>query len=238
MKVVVKSSMVALTSVFMLAVPGAPIGLVGQELENGVFHYSLLDVDASRATGTTTGRWEGSGWIGTDIDRFWWNTAGAGDGVGLYEAEAMLLYGRYARRFWDLVVGYRHEIEPTSQGYFTFGVMGLAPYWFEVGFFGFVSDQGEPSLRFESENDMYLTQRLVLQLRTELDWLITADDELDLAAGFRGVEVGFRTRYEIRRKLAPYLDLTWSREKARRVPAPGEIDADGLRLRLGVRLIY
>ncbi|HIF23370.1 MAG TPA: copper resistance protein B [Gemmatimonadetes bacterium] len=238
MKVRTRSGMLALTSVFMLVAPAAPVELAGQELENGIFHFSLVDVDASRTSDATIGRWDGSGWIGTDFDRFWWNTSGAAEDGGLDEAEVMLLYGHYARRFWDVVVGYRHEIEPTSQGYLTFGVMGLAPYWFEVGLFGFVSDRGKPGLRFEGENDMYLTQRWVLQLATEFDWLITDDDELDLAAGFRRVEVGLRTRYEIRRKLAPYVDLTWSSEKTRRVPVPGEVDVDGVRLGVGVRLIY
>ena len=221
-----------------IVAPGAPAALAGQELDNGVFHYSLIDADAARSADATIGRWEGSGWIGTDFDRFWWNTSGEAADGGLYEAEAMVLYGHYARRFWDLVVGYRHDFEPTSQGYLTFGVMGLAPYWFEVGLFGFVSDQGEPSVRFEGENDMYLTQRLVLQLRTDLDWLLTADDELDLESGLRTLQLGLRTRYEIRRKLAPYLDLTWSREKARRTPIVGEIEVEGFRLGVGIRLIY
>ena len=236
MKLLARSALLA-----FLFGPVAPHGsatLVGQELENGVFHYSLIEADASRATSATTGRWEGSGWIGTDFDRFWWNTSGEVDGGGLYEAEAMLLYGHYARRFWDLVVGYRHDFEPTSQGYLTFGIMGLAPYWFEIGLFGFVSDQGKPSLRFEGEDDLYLTQRLVLQLATELDWLITADDELDLGAGFRRLRVGVRTRYEIRRKLAPYVDLTWSREKAQRTPTLAEAELDGFRLGVGIRIIY
>ena len=114
MKLLARSALLA-----FLFGPVAPHGsatLVGQELENGVFHYALIEADASRATSATTGRWEGSGWIGTDFDRFWWNTSGEVDGGGLYEAEAMLLYGHYARRFWDLVGGYRHDFEPTSQG--------------------------------------------------------------------------------------------------------------------------
>ena len=77
-----------------------------------------------------------------------------------------------------------------------------------------------------------------IQLATDLDWLITADDELDLGAGFRRLRVGVRTRYEIRRKLAPYVDLTWSREKAQRTPTLAEAELDGFRLGVGIRLIY
>jgi len=228
----------ALALVFTAVAPGDQAALGGQALDNGIFHYSLIDADASRGADATIGRWEGSGWVGTDFDRLWWSTSGEAADGGLYEAETMVLYGHYARRFWDLVVGYRHDFEPTSQGYLAFGVMGLAPYWFEVGLFGFVSDQGKPSVRFEGENDLYLTQRLVLQLRTEVDWLITADDELDLESGSRRLRFGLRPRYELRRKFAPYLDFTWSSERARRTPSVGDFDADGFRLGVGVRLIY
>ena len=232
----IRSTVLAL--ILALVAPVAPVALAGQELDNGVFHYSLIDADASRSADATIARWEGSGWIGTDYDRVWWNTSGEAVDGSFYEAEAMVMYGHYARRFWDLVVGYRHDFEPTTQGYLTFGVMGLAPYWFDVGLFGFVSDQGKPSVRLEGKNDLYLTQRLVLQVETELDWLVTADEELDLESGLRRLQLGLRTRYEIRRKLAPYLDLTWSRDKAQRTPIPGEVEGEGLRLGVGVRLIY
>ena len=90
----------------------------------------------------------------------------------------------------------------------------------------------------DAENDLYLTQRLVLTLEGEVDWLLTADDELDLAAGIASLELGLRTRYEIRRKFAPYVDLTWVREKDLRTPLPGGIELDGLRIGAGLRLMY
>ena len=231
-----RSAVLAL--ILVVVAPGAPLSLAGQELGDGFFHFSLIDADASRTGDATTGRWEGSGWIGTDFDRVWWNTSGEAADGGFHEAEVMVMYGHYARRFWDVVIGYRQDFEPTTQGYLTFGVMGLAPYWFEVGLFGFISDQGKPSVRLEGENDLYLTQRLVLQVGAELDWLLTDDDELDLASGLRELQFGLRTRYEIRRKFAPYLDLTWSRDESPRTTIAGEVDAEGFRLGVGVRLIY
>ncbi|NCG31595.1 MAG: copper resistance protein B [Proteobacteria bacterium] len=216
----------------------APEHVSAQEMDNAIFHHSMLDVDAASSAGSTVGRWNASGWIGTDFDRLWWSTSGEGAESELDEFETMLLYGHYARRFWDIVVGYRHDFKPTSQGYLTVGLMGLAPYWFEVGLFGFVSDSGKPSLRLDAENDLYLTQRLVLTLEGEVDWLLTADDELDLAAGIASLGLGLRTRYEIRRKFAPYVDLTWVREKDLRTPVPGGIELNGLRIGAGLRLIY
>ena len=211
----------------------------GQEMDNMVFHFSQLEVDASRVEGSGLNRWDGSGWIGTDFDRLWWSTEGEQAGGTVGGAEVMALYGHYFRRFWDVVVGYRQDIEPTAQGYLAFGVAGLAPYWFEFGALGFISQEGKPSVRIEADTDLLLTQRLILTLGGELDWLLTDDDRLGLDSGIAEVEFGIRTRYEIRRKFAPYLDLLWVREKE----SPGSPDLNpvaesDLRVGIGLRLVY
>ena len=211
----------------------------GQEMDNMVFHFSQLEVDASRTEGSTLNRWDGSGWIGTDFDRLWWSTEGEYAGGALDSVEAMALYGHYFRRFWDVVVGYRQDLEPTAQGYLAFGVSGLAPYWFEFGALGFISQEGEPSIRLEADSDLFLTQRLIMTLGGELDWLLTHDDRLGLDAGLAELEFGMRTRYEIRRKLAPYLDLLWMREKESSVPPDlNPIVDSGLRVGVGLRVVY
>lgn len=226
----------ALSGCAIAFTPGTPAA--AQEMDNATFHYSLLELDASSTQGPDVFRWGASGWIGNDFDRLWWSTEGEGYDGELGEVEMMALYGHYFRRFWDFVVGYRHDLEPTSQGYLTIGLMGLAPYWFEVGLFGFVNDKGKPSLRLDAEQDLLITQRLILTLEGELDWLLTSDEELDLDAGASALKLGIRTRYEIRRKFAPYLDLTWVREGDPRTPEPGHTDVEGLRFGVGVRLIH
>ncbi len=167
----------------------------------------------------------------------WWSTEGELTRGALGSFEAIALYGHYFRRFWDVVVGYRQDFEPISQGYLTFGLMGLAPYWFEVGAYGFVSQGGEPSMRLEAETDLFLTQRLVLSLGGQMDWLLTDDDRVALDAGVSELEFGIRTRYEIRRKFAPYVDVLWVREQE---SLPGGVVAidSGVRLGVGLRLIY
>lgn len=209
----------------------------GQEHADMVFHFSQLNVDASRVDDRALSRWDGSGWIGTDFDRLWWSTNGEGIGSDLGSAEVMALYGRYVRRFWDLVIGYRQDIEPVAQGYLAFGIAGLAPYWFEVGMFGFVSQEGRPSLRLEAETDLFLTQRAVLTLGGEMDMLVTDDTRLGLDSGISDLELGLRTRYEIRRKFAPYVDLLWVREQEG-IPGGVAVTESGFRLGAGLRLIY
>jgi len=206
-------------------------------MDNSVFHFSQLEFDFARVDDEAFGRWDAHGWIGTDFDRLWWSTEGDGNSDTVGSAEAMALYGHYFRRFWDVVVGYRQDFKPVQQGYLAFGLMGLAPYWFEVGAFGFVSHRGEPSFRLEAETDLYLTQRLVVSPGGEMDWLITDDEQLGLDSGISDLEIGVRTRYEIRRKFAPYVDLLWAREKEA-VAGESPLTESGFRLGVGLRLIY
>ena len=61
----------------------------------------------------------------------------------------------------------------------------------------------------EAEYDLLLTQRLVLQPRMELE--LAAQDVTSTAPelGFTGIELGLRLRYEISRKFAPYIGVSW-----------------------------
>ncbi|MGE0160812.1 MAG: copper resistance protein B [Gemmatimonadales bacterium] len=220
------------------AVTSAPQALAAQEMDNAVFHYSRLAVDASSTPGANVGRVRAGGWVGTDFDRLWWSAAGErADGL-FDDVRLTALYGHYVRTFWDLVVGFRQDVEPIQQSYVTFGIQGLAPYWFEVSLLASVSDRGRPSLRFEASTDLYLTQQLVLEPSGEIDLLFARDDEWQVGRGLRSLELGARLRYEVQRKLAPYVDLTWVREKEANPPAYVTPETDGLRLGVGVRLAY
>ena len=108
----------------------------------------------------------------------------------------------------------------------------------EVGAFGFISQDGQPSVRLEADTDLFLTQRFILTLGSELDWLLTDDDRLDLDRGIAEVELGLRTRYEIRRKFAPYVDLSWVREKEGLGAGAGSVTNSAVRVGVGLRLVY
>lgn len=224
---------------FFVAISGPTTSAAAQEeMDNQVFHWTQFELDAVRFDDSSTGRWDVAGWVGTDFDRLWWSTSGGATQDGVGSAEAMVLYGHYFRRFWDVVVGYRQDIEPIGQGYLTVGLAGLAPYWFEVEALAFLSHRGEPSLRFEAESDLLLTQRAILTVLGELDWLVTDDERLGLDSGLSHVEVGLRTRFEVRRKFAPYVEFLWVREKA---GAPGgtlTFVESGPQLGVGLRVIY
>ncbi len=201
------------------------------ELDTTVFWYANTEIGAARTRGPVVTSWEGFGWIGTDRDRLWWRTFGELSDGGLREGELSALYGRYVRTFWDVVAGARYELEPIGTAFFVAGIQGLAPYWLEVALLASISNDRSLGARFELEADYFLTQRLVTRPALRVDWSARDDVGRRVERGFSTGEVGLRTRYEIRRKFAPYLDV-------RRVWESGADEAERWRLGAGLLLIW
>jgi copper resistance protein B len=158
--------------------------------------------------------WEGEAWFGGDLDRLVFKTRGeAGQAGGLETAEVEALYSRAIGPYFDLQGGLRQDLEPGPRR--TFGVLaveGLAPYWVEVLGAGYLSSQGEFLGRLEASWDLRLTQRWIFQSRLEAGLAARDYDELNLGAGLTSLELGWRLRYQITPRLAPYLGLSLDRK--------------------------
>ena len=155
--------------------------------------------------------WEAQGWLGTDLHKLWVKSEGEYENEGqLEEAELQFLYSRAVSPFWDLQAGIRYDIEPSPERtHLVLGAQGLAPYWFEMDGALFLSDEGNVSARLEAEYEMFLTQRLILQPRLELNLATSDDEELRIGRGFFDSVVELRLRYEFRREFAPYQGISW-----------------------------
>ncbi len=170
------------------------------------FEYRVND-------GADTFYWEAQGWLGGDTNKAWLKTRGEQviDGA-LEQAEVQLLYSRNVADFWDFQVGVRHDFEPQPNRTFgAIGFHGLAPYFFEVDTAMFVSEKGEVSFRLEGEYELLLTQRLILQPKFETNLAVQEVRERGIGSGFNDVELGLRLRYEITRKFAPYIGVSWEK---------------------------
>ncbi|HWE42465.1 MAG TPA: copper resistance protein B [Gemmatimonadaceae bacterium] len=168
---------------------------------------------------------EGLGWIGGDYHRVYLRAVGerptTGGGGDL---QADLLYGRLVSPFWTAVAGVRVDTRPgrrsaatgagggrATRGLLAVGLEGIAPYWFQMEPTLYVSQHGDVSARLETSFDLLLTQRLIVQPRVELDGAVQRVPEFGVGAGLNDVQLGARMRYEIRRKFAPYVGVSWSR---------------------------
>lgn len=191
--------------------------------EPELFGSVLVDLlEYSLDDGPDAVRWDVEGWVGGDWNRVWLRTEGnqrfAGGDRG--EAEAQLLYSRLVAPYWELQVGVRHQRlygtgPDESRTFLSLGFEGLAPYWFDVEPFLFVSENGDVSARLAATYDLFLTQRLILQPRFEIDLAAQDVEEFGVGAGVNDVELGLRLRYEIRREWAPYVGVSWVRKVGR-----------------------
>lgn len=158
--------------------------------------------------------WEAQGWIGGDFNKFWWKNEGEAvfDGPDEGETETDLLYSRLITPFWNLQAGVQYANEWHGGDYEdrwsgVVALQGLAPYKFEVDSSFYLSEDGDATLAIEAEYDLRITQRLVLQPRTEIGFAFQDVAERNLGAGMTDVKLDLRLRYEIKREFAPYLGI-------------------------------
>lgn len=210
--------------------------------DNDVNYLVLVNQLEWQNTGSdSAASWDGRGWVGKDRDRLWFRTEGEGESDSLGDAEAHFLYGRAIARWWDIVAGVRQDVRPgPARTWAAFGVQGLAPYWFEVEATAYVGESGRTLFRFETEYELLLTNRLILQPLVETDIYGKSDPERGLGAGLSSVDAELRLRYEFRREVAPYIGVVWNWKffgTADFAEAAGE-SASSARLALGVRLWF
>ena len=67
------------------------------------------------------------------------------------------------------------------------------------------------STEIESSIDLLLTQRLIIQPRLEVNAAVQSVPTFGIGAGINDVEFEARLRYEIKRKFAPYVGVSWLR---------------------------
>lgn len=156
--------------------------------------------------------WEAQGWVGTDTDRLWLRSEGEREHGRTESADLEALYGRAISPWWDLVAGVKHDFAPAgSQTWAAIGVQGLSPYKFEVAATAYVGESGRTALNLEAEYELLLTNRLILQPLVEIELSGRDDPQRGLGSGLSSVEAGLRLRYEISRRFAPYVGVTWER---------------------------
>ena len=185
--------------------------------------------------------WAAQAWIGTDRDRLWLRSEGERDGAGTHAADLEVLYGRSVARWWDLLVGVRHDFAPAgTQDFLALGVTGLAPYKFEVSATAYLGASGQSAARIEVEYETLLSNRLVLQPMLEANLYGKDDPRRGLGSGLATVEAGLRLRYEFTRRFAPYIGVVRERafgETAALRRDDGE-DIDDTRFVAGLRVWF
>ena len=206
--------------------------------DNGVHSKVLLNRLEAFDDGLA---WEGQAWIGTDTDKVWLRSEGERVDDRTEAADLEVMYGRPISRWWDVVGGVRHDFKPgASQDWAAIGVVGIAPYKFEVEATAYIGASGRTAARIEAEYELLLTNRLVLQPLVEANFNGKDDAQRRVGSGLSTMEAGLRLRYEVQRKFAPYIGVVHERafgETADFRVASGEGKSD-TRIVAGVRVWF
>jgi len=173
--------------------------------------YSLVlleRIEYQSGPGATV--WDAQGFYGGDYNKVWWKTEGDVEDQRIESASADLLYSRAWTAFFDWQAGVRIDrVDGQQHGALAFGVQGLLPYRFEIDTALFVDADGTVRIRGEFERDLLVTQRWVLQPRAEIAAASGAIPDIAVSRGINRLDLEIRLRYEIRRKFAPYIGVSW-----------------------------
>jgi len=187
------------------------IGGMPPMMDTAAIGHVLLEQLEDRWNGSGHGfRFDGQGWYGTDYDKIWVKSEGEVDSRGrVGDGQHELLYDRATSTFFDIQAGVRIDADSRpTRAWAAFGVQGLAVYFIDVEATAYVSDRGGAA-RLKASYDLLITQRLILQQEAELNLYSASDRECGVGAGLSDIDAGLRLRYEISRKFAPYVGVSY-----------------------------
>ncbi len=194
---------------------GYDFGAIPRPVFADELNFASLLVNRFESVNTrdnTSARYDLQGWFGRDYDRLVLKAEGDIDNGNLQEASTELLWGHAVATFWDTQVGVRYDSarEEPDRTWLAVGIQGLAPYWFEFDATAYLGDEGRSAITVESEYELLITQKLILQPRFEASAYGKRDPELGRGSGLSDVSLGLRLRYEFWREFAPYLGIEWT----------------------------
>ncbi|MPW20455.1 conserved exported hypothetical protein [Paraburkholderia piptadeniae] len=156
--------------------------------------------------------WEMHGWYGSDSNKLWVRSEGERSGGRFEDADVEALWSHAVAAYWDTELGIRQDFgDGPSRHWAAFGVQGIVPYNFDIEATGYVDPTGRTAARVRAEYDMRFTQRLILQPDLEINAYGRSDPARRIGAGISDAQLGLRLRYEINRRVAPYIGVEWKR---------------------------
>lgn len=183
-------------------------------MDNTIFYHLLFDQLEGRTNGTDNEfRWAAQGWLGTDMNKLWLKSEGFVERGLMSDGDQEALYDRPIPhlRFFDLQAGVRYDLDSDpGRTWGAIGIEGLAPYFFEFAPTFYFSDCGFFAGRVEGSYDLLITNRLIAQPQIEMNFYSKSNPARGVGAGFSELDTGLRIRYEISRKLAPYIGFAYT----------------------------
>jgi len=179
-------------------------------LDQSIYFHGIFNQLEGRFGQTSSFRWSGESWLGTDENKVWLRTEGRVEGGQVDDGIQELFYARSISTYFNALVGARYDLDSQpGRGWGAIGIEGLAPQFFRVGVTGYISGEGHLGAKLEGSYDFLFTQRLILQPQFEMNFYTKDDPMRGVGAGLSELDVGLRLRYEITRQFAPYIGVSY-----------------------------
>lgn len=194
----------------------APFEYVGgmpPVMDRSLYYHALLEQAEDRWNGRDHQfRYDGQAWAGTDYDKLWLKSEGLVTRSGRFtDGRHELLYDRAVSAYFDLQAGVRVDLDDArTRTWAALGVQGLSVYFFDVEATTYASDGGHYAARLKASYDLLLTNRLILQPETELNFYTRSDPGRRTGSGLSDIDAGLRLRYELSREFAPYVGVSYA----------------------------
>ncbi len=159
--------------------------------------------------------------IGTDENRMFveanLNKAESNDPN--YDVSA--LYSRNVAPFWDVQAGVRYSEDKNNRNSNridgVIGLLGLAPYFFETKAYLYGGENNFWGASFEFDRDLLLTQKLITQPYIDADVVFNDNSDFASRTGLSELKTGIKTRYEISKRIRPFVDIAYQYEKGQKL---------------------
>ena len=160
------------------------------------------------------------------------------------EYDVSALYSRNVAPFWDIQAGVRYSEDKNSSNSDrvdgVIGVLGLAPYFFETQAYLYGGENNFWGASFELERDLLLTQKLITQPYIEADVIFSDDSNYAAKSGLSELKTGIKTRYEITKRIKPFIDVAYQYEKGQKATSMQEATESekGWKYGAGIELVF
>jgi len=159
-----------------------------------------------------TRKWDGSVWLGYDLNKLYFYSQGEYGSDGLETSQNELVYSRAISPFWDIQAGIAYDKNAhASRTWAEVAIAGLAPYYFETRAALLFNAEGNLGVRLDTEYELLITQKLIATPSLEAEFYTKDDPTLMLGSGLSSIEAGLRIRYEFVREFAPYIGIEWEK---------------------------
>ncbi len=131
------------------------------------------------------------------------------------------LYSRNVAPFWDVQAGVRYSEDKNNRNSNridgVIGLLGLAPYFFETKAYLYGGENNFWGASFEFDRDLLLTQKLITQPYIAADIVLNDNSDFAAKSGLSELKTGIKTRYEINKRIRPFVDVAYQYEKGQKL---------------------